>query len=315
MSKCACHIEVTATGELVEIKDAAARRDIENLKTEIAEFKANEDSEAIDFSEDIAAINEKFNKYVKEPAGNVVTYTRVLSRKKGAEKGDIDYLGMSEQPEYSFGVLRDSKGHILLRSDLDYFGELNAINKKYADTLYVPLTNANNKVYGSDGNGEVKYYNVASNLGSGCIVMRTSAQQINVPDEPTNDSNATSKVYVDTAIARASLGDYANGKTYAHMITLQGQQESSPYTSYEIKLTIMSPYVKILTSTEIKNIISAHIGQFMTLRAMIANEFTQLPLIHFVAPFNQMYFGMTNNVDNPEKIITITSFTDSVTSI
>ena len=67
------------------------------------------------------------------------------------------------------------------------------------DTAYVHKTTTTNIVYGTDnsGNQTTIPYSVAA-TGSGTLVMRATDGNVIVPSTPTDDSFATSKVYVDT---------------------------------------------------------------------------------------------------------------------
>lgn len=77
--------------------------------------------------------------------------------------------------------------------------DTNATSKKYVDTndnKKVDKVSTNNRVYGTNGNGEQTTYPIET-ANNGNIARRDSSGQLNVPPTPTQNPNATSKGYVD----------------------------------------------------------------------------------------------------------------------
>jgi hypothetical protein len=205
----------------------------------------------------------------------------------------------------------------------------NAIGKKFADETYVKIVkqaSSAHQVYLKDKNGSGQtFMTIRPRPYPNEAVQRDANSNILLPniENPNNPSSvdlnldrAISVREVDKKIANASLGQYANGTTFCHTITVEGEDETvSSYVVYQFKLIIYSPYGGAFTNAQIVKILTAHVGQFVTLLTKKTNEYTQLPIIQFTPVVNQVYLGVNNDAENPEKLITVTSFADTVTSI
>ena len=132
--------------------------------------------------------------------------------------------------------LRDVNGNIQVGTPSN---SSDATPKTYVDTLGLNLdnakvdkTNSGEKVYGTDELGAQTTYDVDSDLvGSGAIVRRETSTGTVVVGTPTSNTHATTKSYVDNAIASAISTVYKikGSKTVAEINALTGMQVGDVY--------------------------------------------------------------------------------------
>lgn len=250
-------------------------------------------------------------------------YTKQIDNDNGAffyarYNGKETYRAFSATAKSEAAVLRDTESNIALPDQIANppLGD-KAISKNYADATYVSLPEADTswKVPRIKNHNEVGYVKISSAAGATNSILQTNSEGYCKAKTPEDGEHIANKNYVDDRIANASLGEYANGTTFCHTITIQGEDEAYTYEPYQIKLIFYSPYAEPFSEARILSMLPNYVGQFVSLLNTKTNTFIQLPIIKFLPVFNQIYFSTNNDVDNPEKLITIQSLTDVVTSI
>lgn len=91
-----------------------------------------------------------------------------------------------------------------------------AVHKKYVDDGFIAKQTGETtypKVYGKDADGSQSLVEYSSTVRNAALVQRSGLGQVAVPDTPTDNSHATSKIYVDNKLT-ATLTQLQDG-TYS----------------------------------------------------------------------------------------------------